>query len=86
MAPNPERVHRLAEAVRRAQSALTDTVESRDMAMLEANDDGWTLGQIAKAAGLARATVQQAIVNAAARRHGAEISAGHTVARSDVAG
>lgn len=65
---HPERLRRLAEAVRRSWTAHHDVVATRNAAMLSANEAGLSLGDIAKATGLARGYVQEIVIEQAARR------------------
>lgn len=63
-----ERVRLLAAYVKRAQSALTDAIESRDTAILEANDAGHSLASLGRAADLSQVTILRICANRAAAR------------------
>lgn len=66
--PALERVKRLSDAVRRSAEVHRDTVSARNAAMLEAHDAGTTIGELAKASGLRRQTVMEAVYAEVAER------------------
>lgn len=62
-ADSPERLRRLAEAVRRSELAHRDVLTCRNNEIIAANAAGLSLGTIAKATGLTRGYVQDIVTN-----------------------
>lgn len=62
--PTIERVRRLSHNVRRSEEVHRDTLEARDVALVEAYAAGYTETQLAKAAGLSRQRVMVIVCEA----------------------
>lgn len=58
----------MAGYVKRAQEALRGATESRDGAILAANEAGWSIAELARTAGLSEVTVLRICANRAAQR------------------
>lgn len=66
-----ERVRRLTSAAREAADSHASAREARDAAIMEADDQGWGLRQIARAAGISLSHTQRIVVEQTARRQDA---------------
>jgi len=60
-----ERLARLAEAARRSSEAAADDRAALYAAMSQAENEGMTIGRIARATGMARSYVHKRVVEAA---------------------
>jgi hypothetical protein len=66
-----ERLRRLTSAAREAADAHAAARESRDAAIMEADDAGWGLREISRSAGISLSHTQRIVVEQTARRQDA---------------